>query len=226
MSQVADPLEPATSRVRPLLRREYDQLVAIGAFEGEPIELLQGALVDRYSGAIRPLRRREYDLMVELGMLEGEPVELLQGELVLMSPQSSAHAWVIRTSNKILTDQVGDRAWVQAQCPLALSEDDEPEPDVAIVPLGEYRFTHPTTALLVVEVSVSSLGRDLRSKAIVYARAGIPEFWIIDVRSQVVHVHREPISGSYTRVTKVARGDVLDVLVLPGIRVATDDILP
>lgn len=173
---------------------------------------------------VRPLRRQEYDQLVALGAFQGEPIELLRGELVIVSPQGTVHSWVIGVLNKRLVAQLGDRAEVRIQCPLALSDLDEPEPDVAVVPPGDYRFEHPTTALLVVEVAVSSLGRDLRTKTSIYAQAGIPTFWIVDTKNEVVHLHHGLDSGRYTRVERVGRGTVLDPL--PGVSIAVDDLLP
>ncbi|TMQ17727.1 MAG: Uma2 family endonuclease [Deltaproteobacteria bacterium] len=113
---------------------------------------------------VRSIKRAEYDRMVELGMFDDERVELLGGLLVKMSPQHAPHASTVQKLNELLMPQVQRRFTVRIQSPLALSDDTEPEPDVAVVPLGDYELEHPTTALLIIEVSDTTLNKD-RAKA-------------------------------------------------------------
>jgi Uma2 family endonuclease len=158
---------------------------------------------------LRPLRRSEYDRLVQLGCFEDEKIELLAGFLVEMSPQGTGHAHAIRKLTVIFVRGVGDRAIVQIQLPIGLSEDSEPEPDLSIVPNAEYRDDHPTRALLIVEVAQSSLRKDRRLKGRLYARAGIPEYWIVNVAKRVIEVHREPTEAGYASVTSHAPGEIL-----------------
>ncbi|MEQ1570364.1 MAG: Uma2 family endonuclease [Myxococcota bacterium] len=174
---------------------------------------------------VRPLRRREFDRLVELGMFGDEPIELLGGELVYMSPQGSRHAWcVARLSRLLVTRLEADE--VRIQLPLALSDVDEPEPDVAVVPAGDYRDEHPRVALLVIEVSASSLRDDVGRKVPMYASAGVPDLWVVDVDGGRVLVHRDPRDGRYLAVEVFERGASVALLARPQVVIATDDILP
>lgn len=162
------------------------------------------------AGSIRPLRRAEYDRMVELGMFDDEPIELLRGMLVEMSPEGSAHAWIIQELVHRLARGLPDHLRLRAGNPLAASGWSEPEPDLAVVAVGDYRREHPTQALLVIEVSRSSLRKDLGVKAELYAEAGVPEYWVIDLAAAVVHVHRQPTPNGYREVTVLGAGALLD----------------
>jgi len=141
---------------------------------------------------VRPLRRKEFERLVELGSFEDERIELLEGVLVRMNPQRAAHASVVSRLGQYFGRVLADRAVVRQHSPLALSDDSEPEPDVALVAPGDYARAHPAAALLVVEVSESSLRKDREVKAAVYAAAGVPEYWIVNLVDRVFEVHRGP----------------------------------
>lgn len=163
--------------------------------------------------------------MVALGALDGQRVELLRGEIVEMAPQSTGHSAPIHRGNLYLVRLLGTRADTRVQLPMALSDDSEPEPDFAIVEPGEYLDSHPTTALLVIEVSASSL-RDDRRKGSLYAEAGIPEYWILDVERQRVERYVDPEDGEYRTSSLHPRDSVLEPLALPGVRVVLDELFP
>jgi Uma2 family endonuclease len=114
---------------------------------------------------------------------------------------------------------VGDRATVQCQLPLGAGEDSEPEPDVAIIPNADYSREHPTRALFVAEVSDSSLPKDRLLKAVLYARAGVPEYWIINVPDRVVEVHRGPDAGGYRAVTIHRASEVIRPAAFPDLTI-------
>jgi Uma2 family endonuclease len=173
----------------------------------------------------RPLKRSEYDRMVELGLFEGERVELIRGVLVQMSPQQAPHASTIQKFDRILMRQLQDRFSLRVQLPLALSDDSEPEPDVAVVPLGDYETEHPTTALLVIEVADSSLKQD-RAKAAVYASAGIGEYWIVNLAARTVEVHASPDGDRYGEIRTAREGATLRPAALPDVAIAVAEILP
>jgi Uma2 family endonuclease len=144
----------------------------------------------------RRWRRVEYDRLVELGVFAGERLELLDGLLVVKEPQGADHASSVEHMAHVLATAFGDGWHARHHAPLALDDDSEPEPDVAIVagtPL-DYRTAHPSTAALVVEVADSSLRLDRRLKSRLYARAGLPEYWIANLVDGVLEVHREPES--------------------------------
>src|SRR4051812_8621315 len=95
---------------------------------------------------VRPFTRSEYAQMIELGLFQDERVELIRGVLVKMSPQAAPHASTVQKLNQLLMTRLQGRFTVRIQSPLALSDDTEPEPDVAVVALGDYEVEHPTTA--------------------------------------------------------------------------------
>lgn len=171
----------------------------------------------------RPITRAEYARMIDAGLFSGERVELWKGVIVRMSPQKSPHAFAVQRLTEILTVAVVPtrRAGVRVQLPLALADDSEPGPDVAIVEAREYRDEHPQTALLVIEVADSSLRFDREFKAPAYAEAGIPEYWLVDVQKKTIEIHRDPGEVGY-RTRIVRQGDETcaplafpDVLITP-----------
>jgi Uma2 family endonuclease len=153
------------------------------------------------SERLRPLKRREFDRLVELGFFEDENIELLNGMLVAVSPPGAEHSQAIRRLNELFVRGVGDRAAVQCQLPIGASDDSEPQPDIAVVPRGDYFRDHPTRALLIIEVADSSLRKDRLLKGTLYARSGIPEYWIVNVRDRLVEVYRNPRDGEYKSIT-------------------------
>lgn len=155
---------------------------------------------------VRPLKRSEYDQLVELGVFEGERIELLRGALVEMTPQGSRHAHVLSMLNRIFMFGLRDRAELRIQMPLAVSEDSEPEPDLAVVPPGDYSQAHPTQALLVVELAESSRRKDRELKAALYAAAGVPEYWLVDLVDRAVEVRTRPEGGAYRDLARFERG--------------------
>jgi Uma2 family endonuclease len=142
----------------------------------------------------RRLRRVEYDRLVDLGMFAGERLELLDGLLVVREPQGSSHAAIAAHIGQVLAAAFGPGWHPRLHSPLALDDDSEPEPDVAIVTRGplDYVSAHPSTAALVVEVADSSLNLDRRLKGGLYARAGVPEYWIVNLAEGALEVHRRP----------------------------------
>jgi Uma2 family endonuclease len=142
----------------------------------------------------RGLRRVEYDRLVALGTFVGEQLELLDGLLVVREPQGSPHAAIAAHIGQVLAAAFG-RGWhPRLHSPLAIDDDSEPEPDVALV-AGEprdYVGAHPSTAALVVEVADSSLRLDRRLKGGLYARAGLADYWIVNLVEGALEVRREP----------------------------------
>jgi Uma2 family endonuclease len=175
---------------------------------------------------VRPLRRAEYDRLVGLGMLRGENVELLYGRLVRMSPQGEPRVFSVTRLNKLLVRTLGDRAEVRVQAPFGASDVSEPEPDLAIVPPGDYLDEHPNRALLLIEVADSSLQDDRRIKGPLYAAAGVPEYWIVDLVGGVIEVHRDPRSDGYASITRHARGETLAVPSFEDILVPVSEVIP
>lgn len=172
----------------------------------------------------RPLKRAEYDRMVALGLFQDERVELLEGVLVKMSPQDAPHTSTISKLDRLLQRYFADRAEVRVQAPLAVSGESEPEPDIAIVALGDYDTEHPSTAHLVIEVADSSLRRD-RKKAALYARAGVPEYWIVNLEKRSVEIYTAPDGDRYAESRTLTTGE-LRPAGFPDLAIVIADILP
>jgi Uma2 family endonuclease len=184
---------------------------------------------------LRRWTREEYYRMIDAGILTTQDkVQLIEGEIVEMAPQYSPHATALTLAYQVIGRDASGNHYVRIQLPLALGPDSEPEPDVAVVAgsARDYWDEHPTTALLVIEVSASSLKFDRTVKARVYARAGIPEYWIVNLDDSCVEVHRDPILGSpmrmepcYQTVKTHGRGDRISPLAMPNESFAVDDFL-
>ncbi len=164
---------------------------------------------------LSPVRHRrftvaEYHKMIEVGILdENEHVELLEGEIIQMSAQEKPHARATRKLTRWFNQALDDDYAVRPQLPLTLT-DSEPAPDLAVVRAADEDAAerHPRTALLVIEVADSSARRDLEVKARTYAKAGIPEYWLVLVKQRASEVLRDPdpVAGSY-RTRLAASGE-------------------
>lgn len=174
---------------------------------------------------IRPLRRVEYEVLVNQGALDDARVELLLGSLVEVTPQGPLHADIVRRLTERFASRLPATVQLRIQSPLAVSEDSEPEPDVAIVPAADYTAAHPQEAVLVIEVAHTSVHKDRGIKAALYATAGIPEFWLVNLADRVVEVHRQPVAGRYDVIERVAVGRTLAPFAFPDIQFRSDDLV-
>jgi Uma2 family endonuclease len=172
----------------------------------------------------RPLRGEEYERMVAAGFFRDERVELIQGVVVEMSPQNAPHSYVIQLLNRLLMPRLVGRADVRVQLPFIAGADSVPEPDLAVVALGDYMDAHPSHALLIIEVADSSLKFDRQEKAELYAKVGIPEYWIVNVASRSIERHSEPTAETYARVTPFRSGDSLAPLAFPDVALRVDQV--
>src|SRR3989338_8381936 len=139
--------------------------------------------------------RREYGLMIDHGLLdEDDPVELLDGLLLVKEPQHSPHRTAVLLAAKALDLGFGEGWFVQTQSPIILDDRSEPEPDVCVVRGSprDYAAAHPTRPALIVEVAQSGLLLARGRKASAYARAGIADYWILNLGDRVLEVYREP----------------------------------
>lgn len=176
----------------------------------------------------RRLTVRDYHLMIDAGVFdEDDHIELLEGVLVDMTPQSGPHAWAIQVLTGLLVRAVGVEFDVRVQLPLTVSETSEPEPDFAVVRAGERSGEHPRTALLVVEISRGSLKRDRAVKVPLYARANVPEYWIVNLDKGEIEVFVDPdaASGRYRRARTVRREDQVTSETLPAVTIAVAALL-
>lgn len=179
-----------------------------------PVEIAPGA-------PLRPLSLEQYEQMVTLGVLgEDDRLELLDGLLVAVSPQGELHGGTIQFLTDWAYDSVDRRRFaIRSQLPLRCLPASEPEPDLALVSAGGYTVQHPSSAALVIEVSVSSLPIDLGVKRSVYARAGVGEYWVVRPESGTIRVHRGLRNEDYANVHDVTAatfaGATLDLAALP-----------
>jgi Uma2 family endonuclease len=173
----------------------------------------------------RPLRREEYERMIAAGFFRDERVELIQGVVVEMSAQNAPHAYVIQVLTRLLVPPLVGRADVRVQLPFAAGALSMPEPDLAIVAHGNYMNAHPSQAFLIIEVADSSLKLDQQEKAELYARAGIPEYWIVNLADGIIERHSEPTNGGpYARVTPFRQGETIQPLGFPDFLVRVDEV--
>jgi Uma2 family endonuclease len=186
--------------------------------------------------ALRRWKRVEYERLVEMGVFDSdERLELLDGLLVVREPQGVPHASATRLVVTVLRRVFGEGWLVDSQMPLALDDDSEPEPDICVVPGGprDYEHAHPAHPVLIVEVAESSLRKDRAYKAGLYARAGVADFWIVNLVDRVLEVHRDPqpsptaLHGwSYRAVTILRAPATISPLAAPAASVAVSDLLP
>jgi Uma2 family endonuclease len=189
-----------------------------------------------YQTRTRRFTRTEYEKLIELGFFQpGEPIELLGGELVVAEPQGAAHYTATWKTAKALETAFGPGWMVRTQGPIGLDEESEPEPDVAVVLGGpqDYRSEHPSRSVLTVEVAESSLGSDRQRKGSLYARAGLADYWVLNLEERVLEVYREPVPDpSALFGWRYARRQVLDAsarvtpLAAPSASLLVADLLP
>jgi Uma2 family endonuclease len=183
----------------------------------------------------RRWRRVEYERLIETGFFQpGDPVELVGGQLIVAEPQGSRHFAAVQAVEEALRGAIG-RGWqVRGQGPLALDDESEPEPDVAVVPgtFRDYVAAHPSHPVLVVEVSESSLALDRDHKGSLYARAGLADYWIVNLVDQALEVCRDagpdPTAafGWRYRSVEVLRGEAsVSPLARPGAAIRVSDLL-
>ncbi|MDQ3991333.1 MAG: Uma2 family endonuclease [Actinomycetota bacterium] len=183
--------------------------------------------------ATRPRRRfnvDEYYRMAEAGILgEDDRVELIDGEIVEMTPIGSDHAGVVNRLTHVIIAAMGGRAVVGVQNPVRLGDFSEPQPDLAVLAFRPdyYRREHPKPAdvLLLIEVADSSVRFDRHVKLPLYARAGIPETWIVDLNAGTIDVCRSPGPDGYGERRTIGPGDVLTVAALPDVELDASEIL-
>lgn len=172
----------------------------------------------------------EYHRMAEAGILnEDDRVELIEGKIIQMAAIGSRHAACVKRLIKLLVREVGDSGVVGAQDPVVLPGSSEPEPDITVLhPRDDfYAAGHPVPGdvLLLIEVSDTSLEYDREVKLPLYASAGIPEVWIVDLVNQNVHAYSRSTAGFYGNTHSVGRGGSISPRMLPDLVVNLDEIL-
>ncbi len=162
--------------------------------------------------------------MAELGWFHGERAELIEGEIMVLSSQGPSHSYLTDHVAALLRASGWAGVWVRMQLPINFGPYSDPEPDVSVV-LGssaDYRAAHPTSALLLVEISDTTLVYDRGRKASLYAMRGVAEYWIVNVQEDQLEIHRDPGSEpaqpfghGYHSVTIRHRGDTVSPQAAP-----------
>ncbi len=169
----------------------------------------------------------EYLRMGEAGILGAdERVELLDGDVVEMSPVGDRHIAAVNRCNRHFTTALGDRAVVNIQNPVRLDRYNEPDPDVALAPPGVEGAPRLGEILLAIEVGDSSVEDDRAVKVPLYARAGIPETWLLNVRDRELEVYREPGPAGYGRTYTLQPAQQVACEAFPDVVLRVADLLP
>lgn len=160
--------------------------------------------------------------MAAAGVLsEDDRVELVEGEVIEMSPIGSRHAACVGRLTKLLERLAGDRAIVWVQNPVRINDYSEPVPDVALLKRRDDFYAQgkpgPADVLLLVEVADSTLGYDRQVKVPLYARAAVPEVWVVNLPGEVIEVYARPGGGEYQETRLVGRGESLTAAAVAGL---------
>jgi Uma2 family endonuclease len=182
----------------------------------ELVDLLLPPMPD---GRVR-FSRTAYHRMAEAGILRPDSrVELIDGEIIMMSPIGPPQGSLVTRLMNFFVRRLPDTLDCRVQLPIGIFDRSEPEPDIAIVRQrdDDYSQAHPTPddTVLVVEVSQASLAFDLGTKLRLYAEAGIPEYWVLDIRRRSILVHRDPMGHEYRNVTTVGVEGSVTPLAVP-----------
>ena len=189
-----------------------------------------------YETRTRRFTRAEYERLIDLGVFQpGEEIELIGGELMVAEPQGAPHYTAIRKTAKALEGAFGPGWEVRTEGPIGLDDESEPEPDVAVVPGApdDYARAHPSRPALTVEVAESSLALDRQRKGSLYARAGLPDYWVLNLVDRVLEVYREPAPDSAAPFGwRYGRSEVFEAsarvtpLAAPGSSIPVSQLLP
>lgn len=195
-----------------------------------------------FSRAARPTKwqpmrwtHKQYHEMAERGYFEGKRVELIGGEIIEMAPMLSAHWTSVVLVNEKMREVFANGFLVTVQLPLKLPNISEPEPDIAIIrgSLRDFADGLPQTAVLVIEISDSTLRLDRTDKASLYAAAGIEDYWIVNVKARKMEVHRAPVENEkakfgwiYQEKTEYKEDDTASPLAAPHAKIKVADLLP
>ncbi|HKV38244.1 MAG TPA: Uma2 family endonuclease [Blastocatellia bacterium] len=179
--------------------------------------------------------RNEYYKMAEAGLFDGVHVELIEGQVMEMSPIGSLHVTATGLAGEVLKSAFGPGYFVREQAPLDAGELSEPQPDVAIIQGDRRQFknAHPKMAVLIVEIAETSLAYDRTEKASLYAKIGIPDYWILNLPRRRLEVCRQPVRNesspfgfAYADLKVLAEGDSVSPLLRPDVQISVASLLP
>jgi Uma2 family endonuclease len=177
----------------------------------------------------------EYERLVDLGTFEGESLELIGGQLIVAEPKGSGHATAVGMAWDALSAAVPDGWIVRGQDPLELDDESAPEPDIAVVrgSRADFRHAHPRRPALIIEIAETSLGFDRVAKGSLYARAGVADYWIVNLVDRVLEVYRAPVADlsapygwRYTSVERLTAPAAATPLEVPATPIPVAALLP
>ncbi|MEG3975769.1 Uma2 family endonuclease [Microcoleus sp. herbarium8] len=174
---------------------------------------------------------KEYHKLGEMGFFHPEErVELIEGNIIKISAKGTVHASATRRTASLLHNLVGNQAAVYTQDPIALDDNSEPEPDIAVVRIDplDYATHHPTPSevYLIIEVADSSLAYDREIKAKIYARSRIADYWVLNVNDRQLHVFREPADDEYQSEVILGEFSSISPLQFPDFNISIGEMLP
>ena len=184
---------------------------------------------------LRRWKRVEYERLVDLGVFENDPIELIGGQLIVAEPKGTYHTSALSAAEYALRAALPPGWIVRTQAPVSLDDESEPEPDLAVVPgrPADYRHAHPARPALAIEVADSSLAFDRQHKGSLYARAGIQDYWIVNLVDRVLEVYRDPAPDPsaaygwrYRSIATLRPSDVTAPLAFTASRITVADLLP
>jgi Uma2 family endonuclease len=169
-----------------------------------------------------------YHQAIDSGIFDDQSVELLAGEIVIMPPEREPHAYYNTETADYLRNLLGDRAKIRDAKPITLSNNSEPQPDLAIVKLlGRIYFTrhpYPEDIFWLIEISQATLDKDRRYKKKIYAEAGIQEYWLVNLQDLQLNVFRNCLNGQYTEELTFKTG-MISPLAFPDIKIEVEKLL-
>lgn len=179
--------------------------------------------------------RKEYYKMAELGLFKKQRVELIEGRILIMAAMNSYHRTAVTLADDAVRKIFKVGFFVMVQCPLGIGESSDPEPDVAVVAgnVRDYEDKHPSTAALVIEIADSSLSFDQKEKASLYAKASVPDYWIVNLKDKRLEVRRrpkkddtQPFGYGYAELTLYTGKDAVSPLAKPKTKIKVANLLP
>ncbi|MGH7215187.1 MAG: Uma2 family endonuclease [Tepidisphaeraceae bacterium] len=182
----------------------------------------------------RKFTKREYHEMTERGFFQGQRVELIAGEVIEMAPQKDEHSHAVRLGDYALKKAFGDACTVSVQLPFDVDADSQPEPDLLVAVGGVRTITaHPKSAVLIVEVSDTTLEYDRTIKASLYASRRVEDYWVVNLIERVLEVYRKPtpdpaatFGWSYASRLVHRPDETIAPLALPAIALGVRELLP
>ncbi len=222
-----------TPRQRLWTVQEYHRMAYPALFgPDERLELIEGEIFFRGTDIPRPFTQAEHRCLRKMGLIQpGDQIEFVEGKGVpAVSPMGRPHAIAVIKTADALRAAFGAEFVVWSQSPAEISEVSEPEPDVMVAEgtADDYydNAPGPGEAVLVVEASDSSLRQDRGRKAAMYARAGVADYWIVNIKGRALEVRRQPQDGEYLSVDIYGEGEAVAPLAAPDAPVRVADLLP